>query len=91
MVGIVPCSGNKVSSCSDVSLPFDPYNDADKARAAWEANAASKTGNFYETDWWHAGDQNCTGVDSKQDCNFFGRWGKCWDIEYHLTPGPSCE
>ena len=92
MVGTVRCSGNKVDSCSDVSFPFDPYKDGDKARARREANAAAKTGNYYETAWWHGGGSKCTGVDSKQDCNYFGHWGKCWDTEYHLrSEGVGCE
>ena len=88
MVGIVPCSGNRVDSCSDVTFPIDtnPNNyTASKAAQRAAANAAAKNGNYYETSWWHGGGSLCSGVDSKTDCNYFGVFGDCWDTEYHLT------
>tara|TARA_B100000902_G_C27191277_1_gene854067 strand:- start:122 stop:475 length:354 start_codon:yes stop_codon:yes gene_type:complete len=94
MVGVVPCSGNKVDSCSDVKFPIDtnPSNyGASKAAARAAANNAAKTGNYYETNFLSGGSL-CSGVDSKTDCEYFGMFGDCWDVEYHLrSEGVHCD
>jgi hypothetical protein len=95
-LGIVLCESipNKQSDCSDVKFPIDttPSNyEASKARAYAAAQAAANGRNHYETSWWHGGGSICTGVAAKKDCNYFGVFGDCWPVEYHLTPGPSCE
>jgi len=54
------------------------------------AQAAANSRDHYETSWWHGGGSICTGVGTKEDCNYFGVLGNCWPVEYHLTPGPGC-
>jgi hypothetical protein len=95
MVGIVPCSGNKVDSCSDIKFAINTNPDnyqASKAAQHTAAKAAASTGNYYETSFWHSGGSKCSGVDTKTDCNYFGVWGGCWPVEYHLkSEGIGCE
>ena len=69
----------------------NPSNyDASKARAYAAAQAAANSRDHYETSWWHGGGSICTGVGTKEDCTYFGEFGNCWPVEYHLTPGPVC-
>jgi len=96
MVGIVPCSGTKLDSCSDKKFPIDMNNyQASKAAQHAAATTAAQTGNYYETSWWHGGGSKCTEIDTKTECNYdFGiaTFGDCWPVEYHLrSVGVGCE
>lgn len=95
-LGVSRCSGTKVSSCSDKTFPFDPYNPASKLAAARAANEAAQSRKYYESPWYYSGGSYCDGYEpGKKDCatiidDITG--DDCWPVEYRLRSlGVHCE